>query len=150
MRSHSGFVCKQTRCCAVLCSVLERWSSVRQTPWFCLTLLSHTNLALFTKLFGVQRSFTCIHIRCKLICKSVFSLKVKAKGSSDLLSSQLQVKFDMLKKEMKPCYVCFCLLPLSHHPTLAHSFLSINTLFVFRKCCLNWSFSAGFSTLSEF
>lgn len=43
-------------------------------------------------------------------------LTVTAKQSSDLLSSQLQVKPDLLKKEMKQCCVCFCLLLLSHPP----------------------------------
>lgn len=90
----------------------------------------------------------CIHSHCKLICKSMFSLTVKAKWSSDLLSPQFQVKFDLSKKEIKQCWVCFFLLLLSHCPTLPHSFLS--TLFVFTKGCLNWSFGAGFFSLSGF
>lgn len=128
LHSHSVLVCKQMCRHEVLSSVPQCWSAVRWTLCLCLPLFPHTNLALFTKLWGVQRSFTCIHIHCKLICKSMFTLTVKAKWSSDLLSLQLRVKLHLLEKDMKRCCVCFSLMLQSHHPTLMHSFLSVNAL----------------------
>lgn len=145
LQSHSVLVCKQMCHHEALSSGLQCWSAVRWT--LCLPLFPNTNLALFTKLCGVQRSFTCIHIHCKLIYKSMFTLRVKAKWSSDLLSFQLWVKLHLLEKDIKQCCVCFSLLLQSHHSTLVHSFLSINAFFVFTKGFLNCSFSAAFISL---
>lgn len=122
LQSHSVLVCKQMCCHEALSSVLQCWSAVRWTLCLCLPLFPHTDLALFTKLSGVQRSFTCIHIHCKLIYKSMFTLRVKAKWSSDLLLFQLWVKLHLLEKDIKQRCVCFSLLLQSHHPTLVHSF----------------------------
>lgn len=146
--THSELVYKQMFPHEALSSILQCWPAVGWTLCLCLPLFPHTNLALFTKLCGVQRSFTCIHIHCKLIYKSMFTLRVKAKWSSDLLSFQLRVKLHLLEKDMEQCCVCFSLLLQSHHPTLVHSFLSIKAFFVFTKGCLNCSFSAGFMSLT--